>query len=784
MTYSDTTARIAAATDDPNVLLSRLRAIRPDGGGDCPEAAMAGLRSAIGASGRTGQLFLYTDADAKDSSSQSAVAFQAKAKNISISVISSGRCGKEQDPAYKFVTQNTGGQELILGSSETDKVFDIIAPTLTGDAQPLIDINDSLGSPKGGAAVETFDVPVDDSITALSISASIETLTRIEVLRPSGAVVRSSDADATITETDAGIFATLKSPVSGTWQVRFSGSGELQLSVKGNSDIAFDDFNFVREAGRSGHEGFYPIVGNPLSGGSTETRAGLVGGVFNPEFELRTVNGELIDPTTLGPVAGSGDGSFGGPLTAPEMDFRVYLRGRTASGREVQRVFPATYRGQSVEVAGLNPAVTVSPTGETEVAFRVTNMGPTRTLDLTASEEHGLAGTPVPQVVTLGRDESVVVRVPVRASGALDLFVVSSLSLEAVDASEPKVGNLGATNLMLEADGDRDGQADIIEQGPGGNLPNFDGNGDGRPDRVQPAVASFTTIDGTRYGTATVSSGARFMGFQAAAAPGAEQAIQPTEGSWIRFTLDDVPSGVVDVRLVGAPFEGAQQFGPEPGGSETMVYDFDFDGTTGARQQGGDLVISYVDGGRGDADGERDGRIDVVLGPGTAGGGTGSGCRSNSSTLCLNANRFEVKVNWRDPFGSGDSGTGRASTLSGDTGYFWFFDANNVELVVKVLDARGLNGRFWVFYGALSNVEYSLTVRDTVTGASKTYANPAGNFGSVGDTDAFVGSKMASGSHSADSEDLLVALRDEQLALGHGAARPNLRLGVVVISAA
>jgi len=25
--------------------------------------------------------------------------------------------------------------------------------------------------------------------------------------------------------------------------------------------------------------------------------------------------------------------------------------------------------------------------------------------------------------------------------------------------------------------------------------------------------------------------------------------------------------------------------------------------------------------------------------------------------------------------------------------------------VIKVLDARAVNGRFWVFYGALSNVE-------------------------------------------------------------------------------
>jgi hypothetical protein len=42
-----------------------------------------------------------------------------------------------------------------------------------------------------------------------------------------------------------------------------------------------------------------------------------------------------------------------------------------------------------------------------------------------------------------------------------------------------------------------------------------------------------------------------------------------------------------------------------------------------------------------------------------------------------------------------------------------------------------------VFYGALSNVDYTLTVTDTTTGTVKTYHNPAGQFASVGDTQAF-----------------------------------------------
>ena len=74
---------------------------------------------------------------------------------------------------------------------------------------------------------------------------------------------------------------------------------------------------------------------------------------------------------------------------------------------------------------------------------------------------------------------------------------------------------------------------------------------------------------------------------------------------------------------------------------------------------------------------------------------------------------------------------------SRDSAVLGFFDPANWELMVKVLDGRSQNGHFWVFYGALSNVEFTLTVTDTETGAVKRYENPLGTFASFGDTEAF-----------------------------------------------
>jgi hypothetical protein len=110
-------------------------------------------------------------------------------------------------------------------------------------------------------------------------------------------------------------------------------------------------------------------------------------------------------------------------------------------------------------------------------------------------------------------------------------------------------------------------------------------------------------------------------------------------------------------------------------------------------------------------------------------------CSSGATRLCLNGNRFQAEVAWTVP-GLG-SGQGHAVPLTADTGSFWFFSSSNLELVVKVLDGRAVNHHFWVFYGGLSDVEYTLTVTDMATGARETYTNPAHRLASAADVSAF-----------------------------------------------
>ena len=120
-------------------------------------------------------------------------------------------------------------------------------------------------------------------------------------------------------------------------------------------------------------------------------------------------------------------------------------------------------------------------------------------------------------------------------------------------------------------------------------------------------------------------------------------------------------------------------------------------------------------------------------------GGYSGPCRGGDGFLCLREGRFEARVHWTNPDVPDDFGSGVAIPveISDESGLFWFFDPENVELVIKVLDGRRLNGRYWVFYGALSDVEYWITVRDTVSGLNRTYHNPPKLLGGQRDLEAF-----------------------------------------------
>lgn len=116
-------------------------------------------------------------------------------------------------------------------------------------------------------------------------------------------------------------------------------------------------------------------------------------------------------------------------------------------------------------------------------------------------------------------------------------------------------------------------------------------------------------------------------------------------------------------------------------------------------------------------------------------------CGANTPTsLCL-LDRFQVRSRWRtDPAGTLTNGQAQVAGVANQgSGLFQFFGADNWEILVKALNGCGLNGRYWVFSAATTNVFYRLDVTDVVGGKQKIYFNyPGPPAPAVTDVNAFL----------------------------------------------
>jgi hypothetical protein len=116
-------------------------------------------------------------------------------------------------------------------------------------------------------------------------------------------------------------------------------------------------------------------------------------------------------------------------------------------------------------------------------------------------------------------------------------------------------------------------------------------------------------------------------------------------------------------------------------------------------------------------------------------------CIPNSTTLCLLQNRFLVTATATQ--GSQQVTqlvNGQARNGSSETGFFNFSQISvaGVEVIVKVIDGRGVNGFYWVVVTPTTTVAYTVSVSDTLNGRTKTFVNPIGNpLATVTDTQAF-----------------------------------------------
>ncbi|MGA2221788.1 MAG: hypothetical protein ABSH21_08435 [Verrucomicrobiia bacterium] len=428
-------------TSNPSDFENAIMALGADGGGDCPELSMSGALQGLAASGTGGELFLFTDADAKDSDLADDVSNLAASKHIKIYPFIFGSCSEGDDfsgssslgavtahsnvqnspkiksdahraaavtvdSTYAQIANATGGQMFSLDRTEDTNITALADVMVQGNAVTLLSVHDTLAG-----ADMIYTIPVDSLLTQLTFSLSGNDASVI-VKRPDGSVLQPTDGGVSYQSLSSGTLITITPPVAGNWMVTVSGTGDFSLVVSGESSLNLSSFAFVVAGGPAVHSGFFPIDGLPVAGQTNTVNAALTVGFASAQFQLRSPAGAVLQSMAMVQGSGLASNEFLGTVVPPATPFLAYVTGQDVHGSSYQRVLPAAITPQAVTVTA--PADQKLQPGQiTTYIFQVQNTGGPDTFHFTVSDDKGyvLTNSITPSDFDLGTNATTAVSV-------------------------------------------------------------------------------------------------------------------------------------------------------------------------------------------------------------------------------------------------------------------------------------------------------------------------------------------------------------------------------------
>ncbi|MET3130663.1 hypothetical protein AAKU55_000921 [Oxalobacteraceae bacterium GrIS 1.11] len=454
------------ATNDATLFKSAIGGLFASGGGDCPELAMTGMYNGLSLADPGGDLFMYTDATAKDAGLAGAVIGLAKAKDIKIYPLLFGSCSP-LTPGFLQAATETGGQVFFLFRSEAGAATQLADLVVRNNAVQILSVVDQFASAKN------YTVPVDASMTRLTVSVS-GTVFGVQPLvvlsRPDGSVVSPATANTYLT-LSSGIIISLNNPGVGLWKLSVGGApGQTYVNVSGNADLAFSSFKLARFGAQPPHQGLLAIDGEPGPAQALYALAGLTEGasgpLSGPQFQLRRKNFELISPLSLEQDQ-TDPGKYFGPITVPGEAFLAYVNGSDTAGNAVQRLVSLMVAPQSVAITPPAPQ-DLRPGKTTTLIYQVKNQGAPDTFAVTATDDQRFVGAFAPATLTLGSGESANVVLQVTPPAGARIGSSDSVTAAVLSVSNPAVHNSASLTSFvtgaLQAPGKPNFVAEIVGQ--------------------------------------------------------------------------------------------------------------------------------------------------------------------------------------------------------------------------------------------------------------------------------------------------------------------------------
>jgi hypothetical protein len=446
--FNDPLTGPTTVTTDPDEFKAAIGALTTEFNIDCPELSMGGMFNALSATPEGGTLFVFTDASAKDDDRAGAVAALAASKNIKVFPILLASCSP-YDPAYFRVAEESGGQVVISTYDDVTEISKLVDFLVRSNS---VDIASIRGELTGES--QTISIPVDSQLSIVTFSVAQSPMGVLR--RPDGTEVLPDDAG--VTSSPAG-YVSIVDPAPGPWTLELSGTGPFTLLVTGESDLSLDSFEFAEPGGRPGHEGYFPIEGQPIDGVEYMAIAAVSGSPEFAQFELRSREGELLDVLALETAPSQTEGQYSGPETPPAGGLFVYATGRDRNGFAYQRRWSSSVTTQSVKVIAPDPAEMAEPGQTILYEFLIENSGSEDEFQFVTADNRGFVQSVEPKMLTIPAGGTSTVVVELAIPEGVSPGLSDTLSFVA-ESSATGTRNSAVVRTMVTGDVDLDGVLD------------------------------------------------------------------------------------------------------------------------------------------------------------------------------------------------------------------------------------------------------------------------------------------------------------------------------------
>ncbi|XP_041809021.1 von Willebrand factor A domain-containing protein 7-like [Chelmon rostratus] len=429
-------------TKDPNAFKESINSLTATGGGDAPEMSLSGLQLALTGAPPGSEIFLFTDAAAKDAYLKSTVtALIERTKTVVNFMITNvlgrrrresgnsqqqllARVGTSDAELYRQLAHTSGGQAIEVTKSELPVATSIIAESSGSSLVTLLQAARSPGK------AENFTFAVDESAKKLTIYITGSSVA-FTLISPSGVSQESTNTTGPLTTAflSVGNFKTLQLKIqAGLWEIRMVSTNPYTLKVVAESTVDFL-FEFL-EPSQSPLGGFDAVDNRPKAGVNGSLMVTLTGTDSATVTEV-----VLVQSSGSGQVNGTVEAQGGGNFLArfdmiPSEEFVVLVKGQTSSGSSksssmiFQRQSNTNVRASTLTVTPVISDRVLVPGMPLSVVFSLTTSGAGGNFNIQATNDQSFALT-FPPSLSVGASGSangtLNITAPVNTSSGTDV---------------------------------------------------------------------------------------------------------------------------------------------------------------------------------------------------------------------------------------------------------------------------------------------------------------------------------------------------------------------------